>query len=128
MQKHSIWTLRHTRDSDSSADGPAGPLVDVVLANRGLTADDIADSPEVLQDPFSMKDMDRLTERIVKAVRSGERIVVFGDYDVDGVTSTAVFLDFLDKVGADAVSILPDRYQDGYGMKPPGIQRAIEAG
>ena len=128
MQKHSIWTLRHTRDSDSSVDGPAGPLVDVVLANRGLTADDIADSPEVLQDPFSMKDMDRLTERIVKAVRSGERIVVFGDYDVDGVTSTAVFLDFLDKVGADAVSILPDRYQDGYGMKPPGIQRAIEAG
>ncbi len=128
MQKYPIWTLRHTRDSDSSADGSAEPLVDVVMANRSLTADDIADSPENLQDPFSMKDMDRLTERIVKAVRSGERIVVFGDYDVDGVTSTAVLMDFLDRVGADVVSILPDRYRDGYGMKPPGVQRAIDAG
>ena len=128
MQKYPIWTLRHTRDSDSSADGSAEPLVDVVMANRSLTADDIADSPENLQDPFSMKDMDRLTERIVKAVRSGERIVVFGDYDVDGVTSTAVLMDFLDRVGADAVAILPDRYRDGYGMKPPGVQRAIDAG
>ena len=128
MQKYPIWTLRHTRDSDSSADGSAEPLVDLVLANRSLTADDIADSPGNLQDPFSMKDMDRLTERIVKAVRSGERIVVFGDYDVDGVTSTAVLMDFLDRVGADVVSILPDRYRDGYGMKPPGVQRAIDAG
>ena len=128
MQKYPVWTLRHNRDSDSGADGSSGPLVDVVLANRGLTADDIEDSPGVLQDPFAMKDMDRLTERIVKAVRSGERIVVFGDYDVDGVTSTAVFMDFLDRVGADVVSILPDRYRDGYGMKPAGVQRAVEAG
>ena len=128
MQKYPVWTLRHNRDSDSGADGSSGPLVDVVLANRGLTADDIEDSPGVLQDPFTMKDMDRLTERIVKAVRSGERIVVFGDYDVDGVTSTAVFMDFLDRVGADVVSILPDRYRDGYGMKPAGVQRAVEAG
>ena len=128
MQKYPVWTLRHNRDSDSGADGSSGPLVDVVLANRGLTADDIEDSPGVLQDPFTMKDMDRLAERIVKAVRSGERIVVFGDYDVDGVTSTAVFMDFLDRVGADVVSILPDRYRDGYGMKPAGVQRAVEAG
>lgn len=128
MQKYPVWTLRHHRDSDSGADGSSGLLADVVLANRGLTADDIEDSPGVLQDPFTMKDMDRLTERIVKAVRSGERIVVFGDYDVDGVTSTAVFMDFLDRAGADVVSILPDRYRDGYGMKPAGVQRAVEAG
>ena len=128
MQKYPIWTLRQKRGSGSEAGIPAEPLVDVVLANRGLTADDIADSPGVLQDPYSMKDMDRLTDRIVTAVRAGERIVVFGDYDVDGVTSTAVLMDFLDRVGADAVSLLPDRYRDGYGMKPPGVQRAIEAG
>ncbi len=128
MQKYPIWTLRHKRDSDSEAGRPAEPLVDVVLSNRGLTADDIADSPGVLQDPFSMKDMDRLADRIVKAVRAGERIVVFGDYDVDGVTSTAVFMDFLERVSADAVPLLPDRHRDGYGMKLPGVERAIEAG
>ena len=128
MQKYPIWTIRHTRGSDSGAEDPVAPLVDVVLANRGLTPEDIEDSPDVLQDPFTMKDMDLLTERIAKAVRSGERIVVFGDYDVDGVTSTAVFMDFFDRVGADVVSILPDRYRDGYGMKPAGVQRAVEAG
>lgn len=128
MQKYPVWTLKHERASDSATDGSPEPLIDVVLANRGLTAEDIEDSPEVLGDPFSMKDMDRLTERIVKAVRSGERIVVFGDYDVDGVTSTAVFMDFLGRVGADAVSILPDRYRDGYGMKPAGVQQAVDVG
>lgn len=128
MQKYPIWTLRHKRDSDTESGGPAEPLVDVVLSNRGLTTDDIADSPGVLQDPFTMKDMDRLTDRIVRAVRAGERIVVFGDYDVDGVTSTAVLMDFLELAGADVASILPDRHRDGYGMKPPGVERAIEAG
>ncbi|MDA0745665.1 MAG: single-stranded-DNA-specific exonuclease RecJ [bacterium] len=120
MQRYPIWNLRHA--------GPYDSLVDVILANRALKPEDLVDSPEVLQDPFGMKDMDRLTERIREALRKGERIVVFGDYDVDGVTSTAVLLDFLDRVGADALPMLPDRFRDGYGMKPPGVQRAIEKG
>ncbi len=120
MQRYPIWRLRHP--------GDYGSLVEVILNNRSLTPDDVADSPDILQDPLEMQDMDRAVDRILRAIRERERIVVFGDYDVDGVTSTAVLLDFLDQAGADALALLPDRFRDGYGMKPPGVRRALEAG
>ena len=72
MRRYPIWNLKHTAPFES--------LVDVLLANRGLTEADLADSPEVLKDPELMKDMDRLLERVLEAVRKGERITVFGDY------------------------------------------------
>jgi single-stranded-DNA-specific exonuclease len=100
----------------------------VVLANRSLKSEDVADDPDLLQDPFVMRDMDRAVDRISAAVRKGEQIVVFGDYDVDGVTSTAVILDFLDQVEARSGAVLPDRFRDGYGMKPQGVQQALDAG
>ncbi|MDP6041351.1 MAG: single-stranded-DNA-specific exonuclease RecJ [Candidatus Latescibacteria bacterium] len=118
--KYPIWHVRHTSDYHS--------LVDVILSNRSLTVDDLSDSPDILNDPYLMTDMDRIVARILQAIRNGERILVFGDYDVDGVTSTAVLLDFFDRVGADAGFMLPDRFRDGYGMKPPGVERAIKKG
>jgi single-stranded-DNA-specific exonuclease len=75
-----------------------------------------------------MTDMAKGVDRIEQAIRSGERITVFGDYDVDGVTSTAVLLDFLDAVSANAQPLLPDRYKDGYGMKASTVERALEDG
>ena len=120
MRRYPIWNLKHTAPFES--------LVDVLLANRGLTEADLADSPEVLKDPELMKDMDRLLERVLAAVRKGERITVFGDYDVDGVTSTALLLDFLDRVGVSATALLPDRARDGYGMKPSGVEKAVSLG
>ena len=120
MRRYPIWKLRHT--------GPYDSLADVVLANRSLKSEDVADDPDLLQDPFVMRDMDRAVDRISAAVRKGEQIVVFGDYDVDGVTSTAVILDFLDQVEARSGAVLPDRFRDGYGMKPQGVQQALDAG
>ena len=120
MRRYPIWKLRHS--------GPYDSVVDVVLANRSLKWEDVEDNPELLQDPFAMRDMDRAVERISAAVRKGEQIVVFGDYDVDGVTSTAVLLDFLDQVGARSGAVLPDRFRDGYGMKPKGVKQALDAG
>lgn len=120
MQKYPIWHVRHTTPYDS--------LVDVILANRSLTLQNLSDTPDALNDPYLMKDMERVVARILQAIREGERIVVFGDYDVDGVTSTSVLLDFFDLVGADATFLLPDRFRDGYGMKPPGVERAIKKG
>jgi single-stranded-DNA-specific exonuclease len=65
---------------------------------------------------------------VERAIRAGQKIVVFGDYDVDGVSSTAVMLDFLEKVDADCAYLLPDRHKDGYGLKPPGVERAHALG
>lgn len=118
--KYPIWNIRHKGDYHS--------LVDIILANRSLKTEDLADSPDILNDPYLMKDMHRIVERISEAIHNKERIVVFGDYDVDGVTSTAVLLDFFDLVGANATFLLPDRFRDGYGMKPPGVDLAQKKG
>ena len=119
MRQYPIWHLRYRGAYDS--------LVDVLLDNRSLTREAISDVPEMLLDPLRMQDMDRAVDRILDARKKGERVVVFGDYDVDGVTSTALLMDFLDRVGIDAVALLPDRYRDGYGMKPQGVERALAA-
>ena len=119
MRQYPIWHLRYRGAYDS--------LVDVLLDNRSLTREAISDAPEMLLDPLRMQDMDRAVGRILDARKKGERVVVFGDYDVDGVTSTALLMDFLDRVGIDAVALLPDRYRDGYGMKPQGVERALAA-
>lgn len=114
------WRLRH--------EGAYTSLLDVLLEIRGLAPADVANTPDVLHDPLLMRDMDRAVETIRGAVDGGRRIVVHGDYDVDGVTSTALMLDYLERLGADALPVLPHRTRDGYGLKPAGVERAVELG
>lgn len=79
-----------------------------------------------LHDPFRMQDMDRAANRVARAIEQGERVLVYGDYDVDGTTATALLTDFLRTHGADADYFIPDRYEDGYGLGPRGIDAAVE--
>ena len=120
MHRYPIWHIRHQGTYES--------IPDVYLSNRNLTSHQIDNSADHLHDPYLMHDMERGVSRIEKAIRAGERITVFGDYDVDGVTSTALLLDFLDTVSANAQPLLPDRYKDGYGMKASTVETAISDG
>ena len=120
MHRYPIWHIRHQGAYES--------IRDVYLSNRNLTSGQIDNSTDHLHDPYLMHDMERGVDRIEKAIRDGERITVFGDYDVDGVTSTALLLDFLDTVSANAQPLLPDRYRDGYGMKAATVEYAINDG
>lgn len=70
-----------------------------------------------LYDPYLLKDMDKAVERIKKAHRDGERVIIFWDYDVDGVTSTSILMHFFKKIGLQVSYRLPNRITDGYGMK-----------
>ncbi|MBB1564804.1 single-stranded-DNA-specific exonuclease RecJ [Candidatus Gracilibacteria bacterium] len=72
---------------------------------------------EDLHDPYMLKDMDKAVERIKLAYQKGERVMIFGDYDVDGVTSTSILMHFFKKIGLDASYRLPHRIKDGYGLK-----------
>jgi len=97
------------------------PLVSVFLASRGIT--DIKDAkaaigvdPTPFHDPFLMADMDKAVSRIKKAVETGERIAVYGDYDVDGMTSTAILALWLRSKGADFELYIPGRFDEGYGL------------
>lgn len=83
---------------------------------------------EELHDPWLMKDMDKAVERIVRAVNNHEKILVFGDYDVDGTTAVASMYRFLKKIHSEADFYIPHRYREGYGVSKAGIDFAHENG
>lgn len=108
-------------------------LIDKMLENRGLkTDDDIYSffnySLKKLHDPFLLKDMEKAVERLKVAVEKQEKIMIFGDYDVDGTSATALVYDLLQKVGADIHYTLPNREDDGYGLKDYFIKRFSDDG
>ena len=81
-----------------------------------------------LPDPLHLKDMDTAVARLVRAVRAGERIVVFGDYDVDGATSSALLLRFFRSVGGNIGVYIPDRRLEGYGPNAPALLKLKQEG
>lgn len=96
-------------------------LLEVLLASRGLTPDaqESFFSPsyaENIHNPQDLHDMNRAVDRIMRAVQNKERILVYGDYDADGITSTAIMVSALTDIGAHVIPFLPHRYDDGYGL------------
>ncbi len=81
-----------------------------------------------LHDPFLMKDMHAAVARLTKALDENESILVYGDYDVDGTSSTALLTGFLRRLGADVSYFIPDRFEDGYGLSKQGIDQCLENG
>ncbi len=79
-----------------------------------------------LHDPWLMKDMDKAVERIISAINNNEKILVFGDYDVDGTTSVACMYRFLKKIHSNLDFYIPHRYREGYGISKAGIDHANE--
>jgi single-stranded-DNA-specific exonuclease len=75
-----------------------------------------------LADPFLFADMSKAVERILRAVRAGEQIVVFGDYDADGITATALLVDFLQSLGAAVSAYIPSRFEEGYGLNRSALE------
>ena len=103
------------------------PLTAMVLSARGLKnqqdAHEYLDCSAPLPDPFLMTDMDKAAGRLGLAMARNEKIAVFGDYDVDGITSTCLLTDFLRRHGADVVSYIPGRLEEGYGLNPIAIHQ-----
>jgi single-stranded-DNA-specific exonuclease len=83
---------------------------------------------ENLHDPWRLRDMERAVERIVRAIRNRERILLYGDYDVDGTTAIVILKTTLLRAGADVDHYIPTRLRDGYGMRPEAIEEAAAAG
>jgi len=137
------WTIKPAGDETITKKLIQELGIDKVTANlliqRGITSFEDArkffrPSLETLHDPFLMKDMDKAVERLEKAIKQKEKILVYGDYDVDGTTSVALLYSFLKKIiarenGAFNELIdyyIPDRYAEGYGISFQGIDFAKE--
>lgn len=104
-----------------SSEANISTLLAKVLLNRKVDSVEkinkfINPSLEDLYDPFLMKDMDKAVERVILALENGEKILVYGDYDVDGVTSTAILCNFLAGKKANYDFLIPDRFEEGYGL------------
>ena len=106
------------------------PVVAGLLADKGLTTADEAQfflNPDYsrLCNPFELKDMDKAVERIFTAVCNKEKILIFGDFDADGVTATAMLYQFLSIVEADLSWYVPHRTKEGYSLQLPHIEMAV---
>jgi single-stranded-DNA-specific exonuclease len=107
------------------------PWVAELLARRGFTGPDTAlgfldPKLRALSDPFLLPDMDRAVDRLLAAIERKERVVLYGDYDVDGVTSLTLLTRVLRAYGCDVAAFLPHRVDEGYGLTADGIARCVE--
>ena len=84
--------------------------------------------PSLFHDPFEMEDMDLAVDRITQAVEKEESILIYGDYDADGITSTLIMKEALESIGAKVTYYLPNRFTDGYGPNLERYQAFIQAG
>ena len=109
------------------------PVLSKLLVQRGIGSFQEAraffrPSLDNLHDPFLMKDMDKAVDRVGAAVKSGEKILVYGDYDVDGTTAVSLVYSFLRKLTRNVDFYVPDRYDEGYGVSYKGIDWAADNG
>jgi len=135
MQKR--WVEREIENLATIAKLQESLTIDSVLAGL-LVKRDITDYEEAknffrpeldkLHDPFLMKDMETAVTRIKQAIESGEKILIYGDYDVDGTTSVALTFSFFKKYYSEIEFYIPDRYREGYGISTQGIDYAHENG
>ncbi len=130
-----IWNLKPQGDLNDIKHLSAALNVNMVIANllvqRGIKTFNEARSffrPRLadLHDPFLMKDMDKAVERLDQAIQNGEKVLIYGDYDVDGTTSVAMMYMFLKDYLENMEFYIPDRYTEGYGISPRSIEYAAE--
>ncbi len=132
--KYGIWNIAQPDMAAVNALVGAGyaPLTAMVLASRGIgnqhDAKRYLDCNAPLPDPFLMTDMALAAGRVGLVMSRREKIAVFGDYDVDGITATCLLTDFLRRHGADCVSYIPGRLEEGYGLNPIALRQLAAQG
>jgi len=134
MQKK--WAVKTAVDANTqelSQTLGVGSITSRILAGRGVvTVEDgrqfLAPALSAMIDPFLLKGMPAAVERVLRAQKNGETVCIYGDYDVDGITGTALLVSFLRQVGAVCNYFIPNRFDDGYGLNEEALQRIIDTG
>ena len=131
------WIIKEKMDAELVASLSksinVNPILSELLIQRNITNFDDAKAffrPSLanLYDPFLMQDMDIAIDRLESAMQNGERILIYGDYDVDGTTSVALVYSFLSIYYSNLDIYIPDRYLEGYGISTKGVEYAAESG
>jgi single-stranded-DNA-specific exonuclease len=109
------------------------PMIAKILAGRGMAEEDVQrflypDYARDLHDPFLLLDMEPAVQRIIRARDNSERVIVYGDYDIDGITASGVMLEALAANGIEATSYIPDRFEEGYGINQDALEKLQSSG
>ena len=133
--KYDKWNIYPHRQTAAESLVRSGipPLAALVLCARGCETPEAAAAflqhdTSLLHDPFLMKDMDRAVARVRQAIDQGEVICVYGDYDVDGITSTCLLTSFLAEEGAQVLPYVPNRLTEGYSLNPAALEQLRQQG
>lgn len=140
-KKKKVWSLRYTpgncdvdaKIKEIARETGVSSVIARLIYNRGHESAKAAErfmdpSVDTLHSPFELKDMDKAAKRVLRAVEAGERITVYGDYDVDGVTSVTLLYLYLKSLGADVNYYIPLRAKEGYGVSESAIDALCENG
>jgi len=126
------WQLLPTAPADYISISSVPPLLAQLLYNRKIEASEaylfISDSPIFANSPFTLPDIEPAVSRIYQALRSGEKIAIYGDFDADGITATVILVETLSWLGTTAIPYLPDRCRDGHGLSLPALEELHEQG
>ncbi len=135
MRRNRRWNIavRHEAAEVLAARLRVSPLIAQILLNRGVTEyeacqDFLRPSLKCLHDPFSIRDLNRASQRIAKAIRDREKVVIYGDYDVDGITATAILWHAIRNLGGIVEYYIPHRIDEGYGLNAEAIAQICDAG
>ena len=132
--KYGIWNVKEPAPGavNGLVAGGFAPLSAMILASRGLDDTQKAksflacDAP--MPDPYRLRDMDLAAGRLGLAISKAEKIAVFGDYDVDGITATCLLTEFIREMGGDCIPYIPGRLEEGYGLNPIAIRQLHSEG
>lgn len=128
------WDIHHTIPDTLSKEMRAfSPLMRQLLYNRGFEDSEsagafLSGTVSFSTDPFLLTDMAQAVARLRTAITRGEKIAIYGDYDADGVTSTALLMEFLAALGSEARAYIPDRYDEGYGLNNDAVRQLAGEG
>lgn len=108
-------------------------LLATILSNRGINTQEkielfLNPKRNDFHDPYEMPDMEKAVERIIQAKENNDKIIIYGDYDVDGITSITVLKSFLKDIGIEAAYYIPNRLNEGYGLNIPAVEKIAQDG
>ena len=115
-----VWRLKVKREKEKT-------LLESILSSKGIVNPEdikefLSDKPQLTYDPFIIKSMDKAVEKIKKHIEYGNKIVIFGDYDVDGIASTALLVEFIGILTNNIDYYIPNRFSEGYGLNKEAIR------
>lgn len=130
---HSRWQMPPCLPAEQLAGTGLSPLMAQLLYNRGITDPAQIDSflaadENLLNDPFLLPDIEKAVDRISDALLSGERIAIYGDFDADGITATAVLTEGISSLGGQVIPYIPHRVEEGYGLNLTALERLRKEG